>query len=44
MIKQISQTIKLTTLEYQKLEDQVNAVGVPEEKACTYCWDSAEFK
>ncbi len=44
MIKQISQTLKLTTLKYQKLTDLVEAIGLPKEKICTYCWDGAEIK
>lgn len=44
MIKQISQMLKLTTLKYQKLADLVEAIGLPKEKICTYCWDGAEIK
>ena len=44
MIKQISKTLKLTTLKYQKLADLVEAIGLPKEKICTYCWDGAEIK
>ena len=44
MIKQISKRLKLTTLKYQKLEDLVEAIGLPKEKICTYCWDGAEIK
>ncbi len=44
MIKQISKTLKLTTLKYQKLTDLVEAIGLPKEKICTYCWDGAEIK
>jgi len=44
MIKQISQMLKLTTLKYQKLSDLVEAIGLPKEKICTYCWDGAEIK
>jgi amidophosphoribosyltransferase len=44
MIKQISQRLKLTSLKYQKLEDLVEAIGLPKEKICTYCWDGAEIK
>jgi len=44
MIKQISQRLKLTTLKYQKLTDLVEAIGLPKEKICTYCWDGAEIK
>ena len=42
MIKKISQMLKLTTLKYQKLTDLVEAIGLPKEKICTYCWDGAE--
>ncbi len=44
MIKQISQMLKLTTLKYQKLTDLVEAIGLPKEKICTYCWDGAEIE
>jgi amidophosphoribosyltransferase len=44
MIKQISQMLKLTTLKYQKLADLVEAIGLPKEKICTYCWDGAEIE
>ncbi len=44
MIKQISQMLKLTTLKYQKLADLVEAIGLPKEKICTYCWDRAEIE
>ena len=44
MIKQISQRLKLTTLKYQKLTDLVEAIGLPKEKICTYCWNAADIK
>ncbi len=44
MISQISKRLKLTTLKYQKLEDLVEAIGLPKERICTYCWDGAEIK
>jgi amidophosphoribosyltransferase len=44
MIKQISKRLKLTTLKYQKLDDLVEAIGLPKEKICTYCWDGAEIR
>jgi len=37
-----SKRLKLTTLRYQRLEDLVEAIGLPKEKTCTYCWDGAE--
>jgi amidophosphoribosyltransferase len=44
MIRQINKRLKLTTLKYQKLEDLVEAIGLPKEKICTYCWDGVEIK
>jgi amidophosphoribosyltransferase len=43
IIEQISPTLKLTTLKYQKLEDLAAASGLLKEKIGTYCWDSAEI-
>jgi len=43
MLAQIKKRLKLTTLKYQRLEDLVQAIGLPKEKICTYCWDGAEL-
>jgi amidophosphoribosyltransferase len=43
MIDRIRQRLALTTLRYQKLGDLVEAIGLPKEKVCTYCWDGAEI-
>ncbi|MFH1761809.1 MAG: amidophosphoribosyltransferase [bacterium] len=42
MVERIRQRLGLTTLKYQKLEDLVEAIGLPKERLCTYCWDGAE--
>jgi amidophosphoribosyltransferase len=42
MVECIRARLKLSTLRYQKLEDLVNAIGLPKESLCTYCWDGAE--
>ncbi len=42
MVERIRQRLGLTTLKYQKLDDLVNAIGLPKEKLCTYCWDGTE--
>jgi len=42
MVEWIERTLSLTTLRYQRLEDLVEAIGLPKEKLCTYCWDGAE--
>ncbi len=38
MIKWITDDLDVTTLRYQTLEDMIEAVGLPKEKLCTYCW------
>jgi len=42
MVERIRQQLGLTTLKYQKLEHLVEAIGLPKEKLCTYCWDRAD--
>jgi amidophosphoribosyltransferase len=39
MVEQIRQNLKLTTLVYQKLDNLIEAIGLPKEKLCTHCWD-----
>jgi amidophosphoribosyltransferase len=42
MVDVIRKQIGLTTLQYQKLPDMIEAIGLPREKLCTYCWDGCE--
>jgi amidophosphoribosyltransferase len=42
MVERIRARLNLTTLQYQKLDDLVAAIGLPKEKLCTYCWDGVE--
>jgi amidophosphoribosyltransferase len=42
MIDAIRRRLKLTTLQYQELDDLVEAIGLPRDKICTYCWDGSE--
>lgn len=42
MVNHICQRLKLTSLKYQRLDDLVQAIGLPNEKLCTYCWDGRE--
>lgn len=42
MVEKIRERLNLTTLQYQRLEDLVEAIGLPKEKLCTYCWDGSE--
>ena len=43
MIDQIRAKLRLTSLKYQKLEDLVEAIGLPKEKLCTHCWDGSSY-
>ncbi|MDD3089934.1 MAG: amidophosphoribosyltransferase, partial [Candidatus Omnitrophica bacterium] len=38
MVDWIKRDIDVTTLRYQKIEDMVEAIGLPREKLCLYCW------
>jgi amidophosphoribosyltransferase len=40
MVGWIRDRLGLTSLRYQRLEDMVEAIGLPRESVCTYCWDS----
>jgi amidophosphoribosyltransferase len=38
MVEWIAKELGVTTLKYQKIEDMVEAIGLPREKLCLYCW------
>jgi amidophosphoribosyltransferase len=38
MVDWIGKELGVTTLAYQKIEDMVEAIGLPREKLCLYCW------
>ncbi|MGD9307362.1 MAG: amidophosphoribosyltransferase, partial [Desulfobacterales bacterium] len=43
MVDQIRKRLRLTTLKYQRLEDLVEAIGLPKDKLCTHCWDGSSY-
>lgn len=43
MVEQIRKTLGLTTLVYQKLDDLVEAIGLPKAQLCTHCWDGSSY-
>ncbi len=43
MVEQIRKDLDLTSLKYQKLDDLVEAIGLPKEKLCTHCWDGSSY-
>jgi amidophosphoribosyltransferase len=42
MVERVRQQLGLTSLKYQRLDDLVEAIGLPKGRVCTYCWDGAE--
>jgi len=38
MVDWIAKDLEATTLRYQNIDDMVQAIGLPKEKICLYCW------
>ncbi|HLN53989.1 MAG TPA: hypothetical protein VK212_09805 [Lentimicrobium sp.] len=43
MVEQIRINLNLTSLQFQELNDLVEAIGLPKEKLCTHCWDGSSY-
>jgi amidophosphoribosyltransferase len=43
MVDQIAKNLDLDSLIYQRLDDLVDAIGLPKEKLCTHCWDGSSY-
>lgn len=43
MVEKIAKNLSLDSLMYQRLDDLVNAIGLPKEKLCTHCWDGSSY-
>jgi amidophosphoribosyltransferase len=43
MVAKIAETLDLDSLIYQRLDDLVEAIGLPKEKLCTHCWDGSSY-
>lgn len=41
MVDTIRKHLGLTSLRFQRLEDLVDAIGLPKKKLCTHCWDGS---
>jgi len=39
MIDWIAKDLGVTSLRYQLLDDMIEAIGLPKDKLCTYCWN-----
>lgn len=42
MIEEIRKELNFTSLRYNRLDDMLEAAGIPKENLCTYCWDGRE--
>lgn len=42
MVDEIRKNLGLTTLKYQSIDKLIEAIGLPKEKVCTYCFDGAD--
>ncbi len=42
MVEFIREKLNLTTLQFQRLDDLVKAIGLPQCKLCTYCWSGKD--
>ena len=43
MVAKVAETLDLDSLMYQRLDDLVEAIGLPKEKLCTHCWDGSGY-
>ncbi len=41
MTETIRKTLNLTSLTFQRIDDLVEAIGLPKERLCTHCWDNS---
>jgi len=42
MLEEIRKELNFTTLRFNRLDDMLEAVGIPTENLCTYCWNGEE--
>ena len=42
MVDGICEKLHFTSLRFHRLDDMIEAVGLPKEDLCTYCWDGQE--
>ena len=42
MVEEIRKELNFTSLKFHRLDDMVEAIGIPSCKLCTYCWNGKE--
>lgn len=43
MVNIMCSHLQLTSLRFQRLDDLVQAIGLPKEDLCTHCWDNSSY-
>lgn len=43
MVDIMRRHLQLTSLKFQRLDDLVEAIGLPKEDLCTHCWDNSSY-
>jgi len=43
MVDKIAENLNLDSLMYQRLDDLIEAIGLPGEKLCTHCWNGSSY-
>ncbi len=44
MIEEIRKELNFTSLRFNRLDDMLDAVGIPKENLCTYCWNGKDIE
>ena len=44
MVDEMRKAMHLTSLKFQSLDKLLDAIGVPREKLCTYCWNGKDVE
>ena len=39
MVEELRKELNFTSLQFNRLDDMLEAVGIEKEKLCTYCWN-----
>lgn len=42
MVEEIRKQLNFTTLQFQRLDDMIESIGLSANKLCTYCWNGRE--
>ena len=43
MIEVMKEHLQLDSLKFQRLDDLIEAIGLPKEDLCTHCWDNSSY-